>query len=279
MATVKDLEKILPPGMKIGILISYFSCKKIVYPSICNSLFLDSGAFSAFKKNIQIDLSKYISFIKKQKKHIDVYASLDVIGNAKASLKNHLIMQKAKLNPIPCFHYSEPFKYLEEYVRKHNYIALGGVAQIGSGQEKLFNWLQICWGIISKINPEIKVHGFGIQGERIMKRFPWYSIDSTSAHLMARYGGIYTPFGGAYKINPRVAEKDLKWMSPLSLKKVREWVETLPLKIKVAQIFKIAQQGNTEGATVRMAINILYFEKLIRVKSNSNQSRFFGFQL
>lgn len=38
------------------------------------NLFLDSGAYSAYTKGVNIDIQEYISFIKSNIKYISVYA-------------------------------------------------------------------------------------------------------------------------------------------------------------------------------------------------------------
>jgi len=87
-------------------LISYWavlSTKKNIqtikeYKRFHNKYFLDSGAFSAFTKNVSIDISDYIKFIKDNKNIFKNYAVLDVIGDAKETLKNQIIMEKQGLD-------------------------------------------------------------------------------------------------------------------------------------------------------------------------------------
>jgi len=52
------------------------------------SVFLDSGAFSSFTKKVDINIEQYIDFIKSNADLLDHYSVLDVIGDAKATLKN-----------------------------------------------------------------------------------------------------------------------------------------------------------------------------------------------
>jgi len=69
--------------VKIGVLISYYGLKKIPAIPYCDSLFLDSGAFSAFTKKENINLSQYVDFLLERKHQIGLYASLDDIGSYK----------------------------------------------------------------------------------------------------------------------------------------------------------------------------------------------------
>lgn len=159
------------------------------------SLFLDSGAFSAKTKGVEINLQEYIKFIKDNDDYIDHYANLDVIGSAEKSFENQLTMEKAGLHPIPCFHYGEPVEYLKRYIDKYDYIALGGMV-IGS-TTALTDWLDYIFAefICDKKTflPKVKVHGFGMTSLPLMLRYPWFSVDSTSWVLTGRFGGVYVP--------------------------------------------------------------------------------------
>ena len=178
-------------------------------------MFLDSGAFSAMTQGIEIDINEYIEFIKENKSFLEIYASLDVISvnakppdihSAKASLYNTKIMVNAGLNPVPAFHIGEPFKYLEYYVKNFDYIALG-VA--GNSGPKLIKWMDECFSkyICDKNGiPKVKVHGFAVTGLNLMRRYPWYSVDSTSWVITGRMGAILIPrfINGVYDyaVNP-----------------------------------------------------------------------------
>mgnify|MGYP001566356131 CR=1 FL=1 len=164
-------------------------------------LFLDSGAFSAFTQGIEINIQEYIEFIKEHEKHLEVYANLDVIGDPVGSYRNQKIMERAGLKPIPCFHYGEDPKWLLKYMDEGNdYIALGGMAADKSGaaltSEKRQAWLdQVFSNFICGPNglPKVKIHGFGLTSLRLMMRYPWYSVDSTSWVVTGRMGSIYIP--------------------------------------------------------------------------------------
>jgi hypothetical protein len=157
-------------------------------------LFLDSGAYSAWSQGIEIEIDDYISFIKEHKKHISVYANLDVIGDPEATLNNQKIMEKAGLKPLPCFHYGEDIKYLKYYLKNYQYIAFGGM--VGTHKVNLDKWLNEMFGkyICDKEGyPKIKVHGFGLTSLSLTMKYPWYSVDSTSWVMTGRMGGVLIP--------------------------------------------------------------------------------------
>ncbi len=158
-------------------------------------LFLDSGAFSAWSQDVEIKIGDYIAFIKKHKKGIDVYANLDDIRDPEATWKNQIRMEKAGLHPLPCFHYGEDPKWLKKYLAKgHSYIALGGMVPIST--KNLILWLDTIFPkyLCDQAGmPKVKIHGFGLTSLRLMLRYPWYSVDSTSWVITGRLGSVYVP--------------------------------------------------------------------------------------
>ena len=77
------------------------------------SLFLDSGAYSAWSKGIEINIDEYIEFVKKYKDNLTVYANLDDINSPEKTWENQRYMESKGLKPLPCFHYGEDVKYLK----------------------------------------------------------------------------------------------------------------------------------------------------------------------
>lgn len=158
-------------------------------------LFLDSGAFSANSQGVEIDIDEYISFIKKHRDVITAYANLDVIDSAEDTWKNQKKMEGAGLEPIPVFHYGEDVSYLEAYIDAGcEYIGVGGMVPIPNMQ--LTHWLDELFDkhlTDTDGYPRVKVHGFGLTSLRLMQRYPWYSVDSTSWVVTGRMGSVYVP--------------------------------------------------------------------------------------
>lgn len=165
-------------------------------------LFLDSGAFSAWTQGTAIDIQEYIRFIKENQDVIEIYANLDVIGiggkqpnrlTAERTLENQRVMENAGLSPIPCFHFGEPMEFLDMYVNDYDYLALGVAGNSGA---QLIPWLDKCFRehICDQDGmPKIKIHGFAVTSLKIMMRYPWYSVDSTSWVVTGRMGSIFIP--------------------------------------------------------------------------------------
>lgn len=179
-------ETIVPHGGKV--LLSFADDKSIVkfmdkYPQ--ESFFLDSGAFSAATVGKEIDIDRYIAFIKKYKPSLDVYATLDVIGDWQATVENTEYIESKGLEPLPVFHYKSPRAELERMCAKYDYIALGGLVPIARQRTKLRSWLDFCFSVIGT---STKVHGLGMTGVWCLERYPFYSVDSTAYLSASRFG-------------------------------------------------------------------------------------------
>lgn len=158
-------------------------------------LFIDSGAFSAWKQSSEIQVEDYIQFIKEYQDVIDIYANLDVIGDPIRTWKNQRKMEKAGLEPLPVFHYGNDLYWLKWYLNYgYPYISLGGMVPVSTND--LITWLDDLF--LNHLTdsdgyPVIKVHGFGLTGLRLMLRYPWFSVDSTSWVITGRMGSVYVP--------------------------------------------------------------------------------------
>lgn len=192
----KDIQ--LVTDEKINCLVTYASYKKHIWQPWWKNLFIDSGAFSVHNSGKTIDIEKYAEYLlewESMNKKI-VYASLDVIGDAKAGMKNYKYLLKKKLNPIPTYHYGESIDVLKELIDMTNYIGLGGtVGGLGTEGKRLF------FNKIFSLYPNtIKFHAFGVTNKRLIINYPWHSIDSTTALRWSTYGRINTPFGIFYSM-------------------------------------------------------------------------------
>ena len=165
-------------------------------------VFLDSGAFSAFTKGIEVNLPEFCEYIKRNGDIIKVASVLDGIGDPLKTWQNQREMERRGTKPLPCFHYGEDERYLEHYVANYPYITLGGMVPIN--KENLVYWLDRIWSkyLTDKDGlPKLKVHGFGLTRVGLMRRYPWYSIDSSSWVQSARTGGIMIPELGTFFVS------------------------------------------------------------------------------
>lgn len=159
------------------------------------SFMLDSGAFSAWTKGVDVDILAYCNYIKSLGDRVDVYASLDVIGDPEATWANLLIMQEQGLHPFPTFHVGSDPKYLLQMMNAgHDFIALGGM--VGMHRKQLHHHLNILFRdyICDRDGvPRVKVHGFGLSAIPTIIKYPWFSVDATTWVKVSRFGGGYIP--------------------------------------------------------------------------------------
>lgn len=148
-------------------------------------LFLDSGAFSAMTMEKQIALKTYARFLLDYRDYFTIYANLDVIRDAEKTLHYQRILEEEYgLSPLPVFHVNEDWRYLDYYLERYRYIALG-VA--GSPHHSYLPWLVKCFQIAGN---HAVFHGFGITTWEVLCAFPWYSVDSASWSAGVRYGRV-----------------------------------------------------------------------------------------
>lgn len=179
-------------------------------------LMLDSGAFSAFKHGVVIDLARYAEFLKVNRDVLDAYINLDVIPGrpgkaasgeeveaaAEQSFKNYEWLRSEGLEPMPVFHYGESPQWLERMLDSGApYIGLGGT--VGKPQQVRVGFFKKCFELIKKSGHKVKTHGFGCTSASIMLAFPFTSVDSTSWVMGGANGYIMVPKAGPTGLNYR----------------------------------------------------------------------------
>lgn len=175
-------------------LVSYFSYKKVEKIKDGEVVFLDSGAFTAFTQGKVINIDKYIEYLKTYKDKYFVYANLDVIGDPEKTLENQRYIEMSGVLPLPTIHFGADEKYLHLYAKSYDYIALGGLVPHAKDKVKLQWWLDKCFAILIPyiLDKKLKVHGFGVGAAEILKKYPFYSADSTGWLIGGKFGTIVT---------------------------------------------------------------------------------------
>jgi len=167
-------------------------------------LFLDSGAYSAFTQQENIEVDKYASFINQHGDIFTVIANLDNIGDTgPKSWANLKALESMGCNVFPVFHHQDDLVYLKKMLDgDYEFIALGGL--VGASRNVLRDWLDTMW---SKYlthedgTPRLRVHGFGLTDFELMARYPWHSIDSSSWVMAGIFGGcVFYERGKLWKV-------------------------------------------------------------------------------
>jgi len=169
---------------------------------------LDSGAFSAWTHGETLDVRDYIRFVKKVHPYLAGYVNLDVIPghisrkrtreeteqSAAASYRNLQIMKDAGLRPLPVFHQGEDFKWLDKMLADgETYIGISSAKN--ETNETQDRWLDKFFTVVTDTTgaPLIGVHGFGSAHVDLLRRHPYFSVDSAGWRIAGAYGKIYIP--------------------------------------------------------------------------------------
>jgi hypothetical protein len=150
-------------------------------------VFIDSGAFSAFTQGVEINLRDYADWVKRWRHWITTYSNLDAIGDAEQTRVNQLRLQDLGLDPLPVFHTGEPWHYLEWYIERYQYIALGGMVPYALKHRVLMPWLIRAFKMAQGRSV---YHGFGCTAFELLQNLPWYSVDSSTWAMGIRYGSM-----------------------------------------------------------------------------------------
>jgi hypothetical protein len=174
-------------------------------------VYLDSGAYAAWRRGEEINIDEYIDYIKRNEDYIDHYINLDVIPGRpgytptqeevdKSANQSYLNLQKMKhagLNPIPVFHQGEQFYWLDKLIEDGDeYIGISPAEDmIGWRGPSPHIWLDRVFNHITDTKgvPVVKTHGFGVAKHQLLLRYPWTTCDSTTWTQYPNHGSIVVP--------------------------------------------------------------------------------------
>lgn len=301
-------------------------------PAGCTSHFLDSGSFSLwtaaekFAKEYNCSeadyydtdefwnyMKGYAKFLKKYRRGIDYYSNVDVLPfrrstrspehkvNAELSYRNLKWLEDKGLHPVPVVHYGAPPAVLQRYVDEgYKLVGLGGL--VGStAKQSGKNWIddcfeQVCCGTADN-TPAVDLHGFGVTSIKLMLKYPWYSVDSTTWTKVAAYGNILLPLRRngkfLYHHTPTVVSvskdsknHDLNYNDKKSKalrKAVEAWLEEIDVPLGKMKGEEVVEFGVTTRHTERRVANLAFFERLVESMPEypqpfvSKRSKGFGF--
>jgi len=196
---------------KANLLISAYHWKtikdkgfRLVNETSDSKVIVDSGAFSIWKSNKKTTLNNYLEFIGRVNeifKGNAIYVNLDVIPGVfgrKPSKKeteeacekgyeNYLKLIKHKLNIMPVHHQYDNVSWLRKYI-KHKPFVLGVSPANDRTTKGRIPYLDESFSIVKD---KVRCHGLAVTGDALMKRYPWYSVDSASWTSATGMGVIY----------------------------------------------------------------------------------------
>ncbi|MEE9197226.1 MAG: hypothetical protein V3U45_03700, partial [bacterium] len=153
-------------------------------------VFVDSGAFSAWRQGSPIDVEEYGEWLQEWGGRMETYANLDVISSPDGTSRNQARLEGMGLSPMPVFHYGSPWRVLEDLYASYDYVGIG----IGPfwGPASTFRTAnRRLYAFYARVFLEAggkRVHGFATTLPKLIKAFPFFSVDSTSWMADLRWG-------------------------------------------------------------------------------------------
>jgi hypothetical protein len=203
-------------------------------------MMLDSGAYSAWTRKLAIDVEAYaawaISLLDRPPADDLLFLNLDVIpGRKGGAAPGHAEIREAMLRSdenaealrstgvpvVEVYHQGEPPARLEQLVARAGPNGVVGISprKDTSHQAReafvdaVFHQSITAWtpeaerdnlypgGKVPRTVP--RFHGLGVSRERTMRRYPWYSCDSTTWMVPRRYGEKINRQGRQERMWPR----------------------------------------------------------------------------
>lgn len=230
---------------------------------INRKVFLDSGAFTMFTKNVPVDLAAYAQFVKDNADWIEVASNLDAIGKPELeTYKNQKALEAMGVSICPVHHARDADKWLQKYIAEgYDYIFLGGM--VPESTPYLYQWLDHLWDkyLTRKDgSAKIKIHGFGLTTMELIRRYPWYSVDSTTWIFVGAYGGIWIDLPGCEPMKIPVSSS-----SPTKHDMDRH-LNTYPPALRAHVLDRIAELGYkledlAESVGWRTHFNVAFFNR------------------
>lgn len=153
----------------------------------------------------------YASFMREMKTRSAsmLFANIDVILNPDKTWEIQQYFEKEHgLKPVPIVHCGTPIKYVDRYIL-YPLLGVGGFAS-ASGHAGYLGWTDDLFKhICPKENdylPVIRTHGFAMTSWKMITRYPWWSVDSTTWCRVSGFGTLYVP--------PWTQEKGFRFDAP-----------------------------------------------------------------
>lgn len=156
-------------------------------------MILDSGAFTAWGKGIEIDVKEYAEFVQQHADVIHSFFNLDVIGDAAASAQNYEYLKSCGLEPIPVFHAGSDLAVLDAMIAEgHDLIGIGGTVKLPASER------QAAIQAIFDRHPLQNYHFLGGGSAELLNGYTWFSADSTT-WIKARKYSVIVDAAGQHK--------------------------------------------------------------------------------
>lgn len=273
-------------------LLSYVNDRKLIESFWFNKkkqgwkgkLMIDSGAFTAHRKDLLLSIDDYCNWINANYELFDYAIELDDIPGKWGQIKtaeqikqspinswNNYLYMLSKVNCpdkiLPVFHQGENFKYLEQMVNHQinghyiKYICISGNKELTGKQREA--WYEKVFTIIkSSNNANVKTHCLGSATLSNIEMFPFTSMDATSWIMTGSNGSIMTDYGIVFVSNNNLGDPNhINNMPEQAQEKIRQYCNKYNIKLSDC----------SDNYKFRSLINIHYlFDKSKVVSFNTN---------
>lgn len=175
-------------------------------------IMVDSGAFTAHRKDVSINCDEYIDWLNKNNSYLECYVQLDqipgkwgqkrskqdILSAERASWENYVYMVSKLKDPfklLAVFHMDENFDNLKRLLdfkidgNKVPYICISGAKDRTPAERR--EWYHKCFQMIRESeNKDVRVHCLGCSTFHDLSLFPFYSSDSTTWLQLSNNGNI-----------------------------------------------------------------------------------------
>ena len=187
---------------------------------------LDSGAFTfmnSFKGKInwEVYINSYIDFINKY--DIQYFFELDIdviVGYENVKKIRKYIEQRTGKKCIPVWHKSRGLDEFITMCKEYSYVSIGGIV-IGEITRKEYKYFPKLIKIAHDNN--CKIHGLGFTNTKLLHKYPFDTVDSTSWLSGGRFGQLHL-FNGSYIESKTNKEKRAK-TKEVDKHNLNEWIK------------------------------------------------------
>lgn len=185
----EDFRAILKRAGAKNVLQSFWALRPDKPPKteVFDNYLLDSGGFSARQHGVEISVEEYARYLNMYQ--IKFAFNLDVL-DLETSLKNQdYLVKNTNTYIMPVYHGNEWLdietrNLLDYYIDCFPYIALGGMAGKENSKANLPRFLNY---VFTRTRDKTMVHGLGMTGMTYLKKYPFFSVDSTSWICVNRF--------------------------------------------------------------------------------------------
>ena len=186
----------------------------------------------------------YVSLVKTHPEVSQFYANIDVIGDPELTWQNQQLLEALGAKPIPVVHFGTDMKWLHHYIKRgYDYIGLGGLVGGrvgGSATPDKAGWIRKAFEIACPgptYRPQIKFHGFGVSTWKVIRKYPWFSVDSAAWTKLGAYGNIMIPArsGNGWDFSRDEQIVTVSKESPSALKSDAHYFTMSPTEKKIVQ--------------------------------------------